>query len=160
MKYDESDNVLVRASRAVTDRVGDTFGKLPYFREHKPHLCTSHTSVQVTPLYKSHLCTSHTSVQVTPLYKSHLCTSRTSVQVAPLYKPHLCTSHTSVQVTPLYKSHLCTSHTSVQVTPLYKSHHGFEQPMISSAIMNYSVHESCPILYQYNLGIKTATYTP
>jgi import inner membrane translocase subunit TIM44 len=26
MKYDESDNVLVRASRAVTDRVGDTFG--------------------------------------------------------------------------------------------------------------------------------------
>ena len=27
MKYDESDNLVVRASRAVTDRVGDMFGK-------------------------------------------------------------------------------------------------------------------------------------
>ena len=26
MKYDESDNIAVRASRAVTDRIGDTFG--------------------------------------------------------------------------------------------------------------------------------------
>ena len=26
MKYDESDNLLIRASRAVTDRVGDAFG--------------------------------------------------------------------------------------------------------------------------------------
>ena len=26
MKYDESDNLVIRASRAVTDRVGDAFG--------------------------------------------------------------------------------------------------------------------------------------
>ena len=26
MKYDESDNVVIRASRVVTDRVGETFG--------------------------------------------------------------------------------------------------------------------------------------
>ena len=26
MKYDESDNLVVRASRVVTDRVGDAFG--------------------------------------------------------------------------------------------------------------------------------------
>ena len=26
MKYDESDNLFIRASRAVTDRLGDTFG--------------------------------------------------------------------------------------------------------------------------------------
>lgn len=28
MKYDESDNVLVRGSRVVTDRVGDAFGSV------------------------------------------------------------------------------------------------------------------------------------
>ena len=28
MKYDESDNVLVRGSRAVTDRVGEAFGSV------------------------------------------------------------------------------------------------------------------------------------
>ena len=27
MKYDESDNIAVRASRVVTDRIGDTFGQ-------------------------------------------------------------------------------------------------------------------------------------
>ena len=26
MKYDESDNIVIRASRTVTDRVGDLFG--------------------------------------------------------------------------------------------------------------------------------------
>ncbi len=26
MKYDESDNLMIRASRAVTDRLGDAFG--------------------------------------------------------------------------------------------------------------------------------------
>lgn len=31
MKYDESDNLVIRASRSVTDRVGDMFGRCGYF---------------------------------------------------------------------------------------------------------------------------------
>ena len=48
-----------------------------------------------------------------------------------------------------YESHLCISRTTV-----------LNSIIISSAIMNYSVHKLHPILCQLNLGIETVTYSP